>query len=1135
LKGEERRNDMDRMAGLSLLSAIGSRAERKSPLYAYRVTDQEFASLRDYLRAELHRINSVRGSLAAMFCLYAAEQLCRGYRGGPWAWKLVLDPLHWTPTPSQRSAAVQAGLEYWQRPVVSVRTQERMLSTLVCEGGLPLHLLADDRDRHIKLFFRSLIQRAEKFGGSASRFVDDQLTLLPSSFRNETVAELASMLADEVVKLRQLLPPELAEDPLEYLARSVPNWAVSVPIRVTNEAFTELLRGLLTQPRERLQAELPVELATILHRTPPGRIERRATFSKIASVGSMAQLFGVEPTVISSHARLSLSLVASDGERYPVAVARLHQDQKSFRIESLPPSPIRDDLVVGERVLIAATVGGQEVGCTEVPGGQPLLPDVPWVFEGGERPECELLAQGSFRTSSTEVLIGIPSTLTLDLTAGESHDTSLRIRDREVRAVSGRTVVRGDGEEWMISTGVERQQDEIYVLVGRLDRAGFLGSEFWRGFPAVHLVKESGSRTAVPQTQIEVRPLGTGTWKSCGSATGELDVRIRNEGRTVFRTRIMTLPPATKLQLNANDLTVEIVASDLMEARLASGPPTEATSGRCRLKLPDGCADATVALNLTFRDGWATLMIPSPMRKAEFVGRNGATNGPLAIDRAGQIRARAVTPNPSEQFDLEARAKGTSAWMRITRLCSPGSSPGVWEVSLESVRAQLADFFASTEDLDAKVELRLLSTVGGRASQTFTLRRYETLSRPLWKDDYVEFELESDADASVGSAGLDLIELRLRPFLEPDQPPKPIPRSANRWRIDAPELAKAPAWLVTGHVGERVRLRPLLVTSRNFEQGTVRTELEQSMLEPRPRERRKRLEGLLKTMARSWNNPDWEQLARFLGTFESLPATTFDVIGVLGHIPEAAASALFRCGGGAEAFVKTWRGMQDLPFLWEAVPISAWELAADSLERWTTECAAGDLKVRRALTELFTDLLPQSARQATPFLDVLHDLFSRTIAYVRQPAAPYLGMPASALHDQLIAEVKAALLRHDGEDWPTNLEPLRTNVRSWGAVGRSGDERDDALDVDLDVELEAPFAAELRRGGVFRRFGDARYRRALWMPFFVGLAAGLDEQLDPRSILSVRRIRTFDAEWFEVAHAIGFAVGARQWIKRRDT
>jgi len=114
------------MVGASVLSVVRARAVRQAPLYAYRVTDQEFASLRNELRAELKATSFVRGSLAAMFCLYASEQLRRGYRGGPWTWRLVPDPLNRRPTPSQRSAAVQASLEYWQRSLVSVHTQERM-------------------------------------------------------------------------------------------------------------------------------------------------------------------------------------------------------------------------------------------------------------------------------------------------------------------------------------------------------------------------------------------------------------------------------------------------------------------------------------------------------------------------------------------------------------------------------------------------------------------------------------------------------------------------------------------------------------------------------------------------------------------------------------------------------------------------------------------------------------------------------------------------------------------------------------------------------------------------------------------------------------------------------------------------
>lgn len=1093
------------MAGVSTLTAIRLRAGTKSPLYAYRVTDQEFGLLRDELRDELRRTDSVRGALAGMFCLFASEQLCRGYHGGPWTWKLVLDPLQWEPSFSRLSAAVHAGLTYWQRPVISTGTQQRMLSTLVCEGGLPLHLLAEDRERHIKLFFRSLIQRVERYGGAAIGFIEDQLPLLPSSFRNDTVCELASMLADEIVKLRQLLPADLSGDPLEYLGRNVPAWSAAVPMRVTDAAFSELLRGLLTQPREQLQAALPIELMTILYRTAPVRIERRAALLKEASLESMAQLFGVSSDTISSHARILLSLVSSDGERYPIAIARMHQDQKSFRLERLPFNPIRHDSVVAQRVLISATVGGHEVACTEVSGGQPLLPDVPWVFEGGDRPESELLVQGSYRTSSTELLVAVPSTATLDVLAGESADTALRVRNRAVRVVSGRALIRVVDEEWFVSTGTEAEQDQTYVFVGKLERAGFSGSEFWRGFPGVHLVKQTGRRSEVSQTQIQVRPVGTGQWWNCSDAVGDLDVRIRDCERTTFRARIITLPPATKVQLNPIDSTVTVVSSELLEARLAMGPATEAIAGTCRLTLPAGCASMSIALHLTFRRGRVTLMVPSPLRKAEFVGRHGATEGPLVLDRVGQIRARAVSPDASEHFVLEARIQGRTRWLPIARLLRSSASHGVWELGLESVRAQLEDLFASTDALDAQVELQLISSARRNTHQRLTLRRYEAKPVPIWTDHHLELELEPDAEARLGPMALELLELGLRPVLEPDQPPQPITRDGNRWRVAASELAACPAWLVTGHIRDLIRLRPLLIMPRDAEKRPARNALEKWALESDRTTRRSGLEAVLKEMASSWNTPEWDHLAKFLSMFESLPATTFDVIGALARVPEAATSALFRCGGSTDAFGKTWRGMQELPFLWEAVPVSAWETAANSLSRWAAECAeaAGSIAVRKVMTELYSDVLMDPDSHRTPFLGVLHDLFAKTIPYVRRPAQPYLSASPEMLHGLLYEEARAMLARHDGELWPTDLEPICTT----------------AGELDLGDMLPD-------RG--FRELGSADHRPVLRMPFLLGLAVGGDELTAAMSLLSLKRVKTFDSPWFEVAHAVGFALTAGQ-------
>jgi hypothetical protein len=148
-------------------------------------------------------------------------------------------------------------------------------------------------------------------------------------------------------------------------------------------------------------------------------------------------------------------------------------------------------------------------------------------------------------------------------------------------------------------------------------------------------------------------------------------------------------------------------------------------------------------------------------------------------------------------------------------------------------------------------------------------------------------------------------------------------------------------------------------------------------------------------------------------------------------------------------------------------------------------------------------VLMDPASHRTPFLGVLHDLFARTIPSVREPAQPYLSASPGMLHGLLYEEARAMLARHDGELWPTDLEPVCTT----------------AGELDLGDRLPD-------RG--FHELGSADHRPVLRMPFLLGLAVGGDELTAATSLLSLKRVKTFDPSWFEVAHAVGFALTAGQ-------
>ncbi|MBK7075899.1 MAG: hypothetical protein IPH44_26760 [Myxococcales bacterium] len=145
------------------------------------MTDEELEELRCEVQLDLRQRMRMVGTPAGAFCLFAAEHLCRTYTAA-WRWQIVFDALRSTASQLDREAWVRAGMYYWHRPIVQTATQQRLLTTLVCEGGLPMHLLAEGRERHIKEFFRAVIRHAERLQVPAARVVEQHTDTLRARF-----------------------------------------------------------------------------------------------------------------------------------------------------------------------------------------------------------------------------------------------------------------------------------------------------------------------------------------------------------------------------------------------------------------------------------------------------------------------------------------------------------------------------------------------------------------------------------------------------------------------------------------------------------------------------------------------------------------------------------------------------------------------------------------------------------------------------------------------------------------------------------------------------------------------------------------------------------------------------------------
>lgn len=1089
---------------IDLLDQLRTRARPGAPLYAYRVSASELVALRAQVAHDVQR-RRFHDRAAARFCMYAAEQLRTGYTRGAWAWALVLDPIGWHPSDSELRAVVRTGLGYWQRPIVITGNQHRLLGTLLCEGGLPLNVLADDQERPAKTFFRTLIQLAERHQLSAAQFVEAQLSLLPSGLRNETVVDLAGRLADAIVALRARIPNTATGDPLDHLNAQGEAWQLEVPLRLDDHVLREFLRGLLAIRADRSYAASPLEVLTILHPQPSEHLERHARVQPRATLEAMAQLLGLEPAAQRSHVRFSLSLLTAQGERHPVAIARFNPDDDSYDLEYLPGSPVRQARTVTQRILLSATVGNQEIACTEPPGGEALLDDAPWSFEPGAHATARLRSQHDYRTNAERLIVLVPETAQLVSYEGnEPVRGAATVLERVVLEVAGSATWRVGEERWTVRTHSAAPPEARYVFSGALARAGFSGREYWRGLPRLDRIDPIGRRMRVPSEQIQVRARGTRDWRTWGALHGDLELRVREGSGTTYRAKLTVLPPDTRFTIRARDASITVHASGLQQARLATELVVPASDGACEVKLPSGSTATQVELDLLFRTGQCTLTVPAPVHRAQLLGRDGPIRAPIALDRIGQIRACAISLDTRDKFFLTARLRGKTEWKKLGEVPRAHPAADAWELSLDTIRPQLETLFAISDDLDEAVELKLESTNHEIEPSTIKLWRYEaTLSAEWISEEDLELRLEPDAIESIGPAGLKLLTLYMRPLDQPDRVPIALERvSESRWRAHGPALSEARGWLFTGEINQRVRLRPIHFLSRSFAgSGRADSELARAMAETHRETRQASLTQLLTALAADWGRPEWDQLATFLATLGRLPARTFDVHLVMARLPRAAVSALFRCAADPQRFSQIWRGLEELPFLWSTVPISIWIEAGHTLAQWARQCGGGSDETTQLFLRTLTDLLVSKDPNHSYFLEVIHSLFAKIMPQCRPPTTPYLAPHcAPILATKLREHARELLSRHTGQWWPSGLAAL--------ASAPGGDEAG-AITGRLLAELGAP-----------------HHQAVLQLPVLVGLLAGSNHTVPTSAIFAIRQIRTFDAAWFEVAHAIGFALAA---------
>lgn len=1120
------------------------------PLYSYRANLGELKDLEVALQQELRSASLLRRCLpstAQGFCLWAAEWWRRNHTGGHWRWEdmlTVLDREEFGPGGDRYSLLcrmVVVGLRRWKRDVLRTGHGRAFLVTLACEGGLPLKLVRRE-GASLRSYFRALLEEIRVFGRTTVPFpvlaerVQDRL---PRSLRNQIVYSLSGELASGIWKLQEEVGE--ARDPVAELDRSHPGWRDRLPLLLSDEVATALLRNLLTDAAEvvhmggRLRFERflePVGNAWALK----GRFELPASLRP----DEIEALFGQRAIERLRPAYFDLLMQPEDSAPALVAMAAPRHDPDSgeyFALEHTRLSSSSLGPASGARSLLARH-RNFECASDDFRGASPLS-DLPWVFSGSSTEEASrslrFVGEGSVNIREPQAFVAAPAEWKPQ-GSGVSHCTPLgpvEGEDRLLYRVEEQTRFEGPEDLSVVVTPDYQGKSEVleYRARGRSIRLGRKEERFFLGPPEVVAWRATGPLSTVPTEQLRWRPDASGAaWVPYGaSAMGRGTLRLVRDGQIRCSLRIQIAPPAFEIQYHPGEKPGE----GKVDVRgLAGGSIHVANPDRVDVTTERNGDSATIHLT-AYEDppetidliadweaaGRLLLTVPFPSLTGGYLAPSGdrlPDRATIPKGRISGIRAFALVPNPHAEFFVECDYRGADlsvvqGWRPFIREPMNRISGGHNLLDLGSLHRQFNSLLGPSCDTDAHLRVLIQTNdVAGFPRCELRIGHYElhlenkgtpTEEWVPWVGQVVVGIRDEDCP-NAGAIETDDLTVEAINLEDPTVDPFPL-QSVGSWTWVLPRGLPPGEWLVTGRTGNLHRCGPIIV--QLGEGPGLREE------ETAPPEKVEECDGFPRSIVRDLasllaENPGhraWEQVEGCAAWGPDIPAAAFPLLRAVARHPVAAAVGLLR-HTSEEGFLQFWIAMESLPFWWYGLHLEAWRKAmaayVEHLQRDAELLAEGgfELNVPEMLLGALTPILTRLPYLRIPLNSWGTELLSGP------PTAPYSNLLAPRRQDEFLEERQS--------------------------VVRGGTEALADLDALPDLRFVSESAGRLPSAGAWQRLwieegmsrlGTRRFD-VLNSPVLGAACSVLGQTLRDSEYFRLRSVRELAPQWFDEVHRTSF-------------
>jgi hypothetical protein len=922
----------------ALLSRLGVEAPDGRALHRYRLSADDYDQLTALLRQHAAGLANGNESDAALLVLWASAWFRREYSGGIRKYRELGAAIGTNIPDPQWRELLECGLTWWRRPLIKRMGRRHRLLTIAVEGGFPVRVLQAGEGwlpRYLNEVVGRLLGFAdEPTADDAFAIADAAKEGLRDTFRQEAFITLAADLALAIITLRriaEMAAPGLT--PSAVLDQVRPEWRDELPIATETDAARTLVDGMLAAEKIARGLSGGAGCVRVLRRSSDGwsaglRLSLGGEFKAdtLAGLALPGTRLGVHPYgVLARAVAEELAFLDPPGE-----------DDDSWRLRPLTRRTELDDVPLEARieVLILSPSGTMRV--LPWPGGAPERSDVITFeidAEDAEGPMALVLAaHGSASLRAERIVVTAPADWSVrwEDKATEGCPQSIgKTKDGRGLWLATKSVLiesTDGGLLYRIETGVDEEQRDRIGLDGR-SPGSFESADDFSLFadPPTITCYRGRSPTKPADNELLWRQARNDPWRELARSrlpVGVIDIMWR-DARTGFvrdRVRAAVVPQSAQV----------------LRERHSEGWIYSFSGFDDLAILPDSSA----GLHVEQRPGnvFVLSFCSNPLRHVTFVLRAPTSSRTIRITLPfplrdgiahwnGEILPPGSEVTPAELAELVAFGEN-----RFTLCCElknvesgvlPSYTLGERELGLRPLADKVRGDLASA-GIDAWAALNIGD---GRAPWRIKLFDHEIRC----DDGMASFVKLGAATGPITLVGRPVAtpctEYRLAEVDREDV--------LNRHPIMLPKSMTG-AWWVYLRSGRTVRSRPSIVScvgpttpSDNGLAAAVAIEL--------PPARRaaiaERLNSLAVDADGATDDVGW--LNRLIGSLDGVPGSTFDVLAALPDVPVVLARLLISADDAAQRAI--WRLEAELPFLWTALPMKAWNMAANALGRSVIE------------------------------------------------------------------------------------------------------------------------------------------------------------------------------------------------------